>query len=125
MSCSKAFLKKVKGNIGDIVTMGMFVIFMLTVMISFMGCADILQKKSEISQLARRYILVAETYGYIPEGDWDNLLTELESLGITDADISESTRSKAEFGHMVTVSIKGKIYDKYEITEKRTSTAKY
>lgn len=122
---SKLVRRKSRGNIGDIVVMGIFVIAMMTVMTGFINCVDILQKKSEISQLAREYILIAETYGYIPEGDCDSLITELESMGVTEADISESTLIKTEFGHTVIVSIKGKINDKYEITEKRTSTAKY
>lgn len=120
-----AGLRKDKGNIGDIVSMGFFIIAMLTVMVCFIDCVGMLQTRSEIGQLARKYILVAETNGYIPEGDKDTLLMELESIGVTDVDISGSTLTKADFGRTVTVCIKGKINEKYEISEKRTSTAKY
>ena len=105
--------------------MGLFVLAMLTVMMSFINCADMLQTRAEVGQLARKYILVAETYGYIPEGDCETLVQELESIGVTDVDISASTLVKAEFGHTVMVCIKGKIDEKYDISETRSSTAKY
>ncbi len=121
----KCRLKKDKGNVGDIVIMGIFVIAMLTVMMCFIKCVDMLHTKAEVSQLARKYILVAETNGYIPEGDQETLIRELESMGLTEIDISGSTLSKADFGRTVNVCIKGKINGRYEISEKRASTAKY
>lgn len=113
------------GNVGDIMTMGIFVLAMLTVMFAYMNCYELLHIKGEVSQISRRYILVAETNGYIPEELKDSLLDELKGAGLEDVDITGSTLIKAEYGRNVYVCIKGKIKGKYEISEKRTSTAKY
>lgn len=120
-----AVTTKARGNIGDIVMMGIAVIAMLAVMIGFIDCVDVLQRKATISQLARKYILVAESNGYLPGYECESLIRELESNGVTDVDVSGSTLYRAEYGQAVTVCIKGKINDKYEFTEKRMSTAKY
>jgi len=118
-------MAKNKGNIGDIMIMGIFVLAMMSVMFAFMNYMELIQKKAEISQLARKYILVAETNGYLSEGNCEELLGELEAIGVTEVDISDSTLTKAEFGKTVSVCIKGKLKDTYEITERKSSTAKY
>lgn len=121
----RSMKKKDKGNIGDIVIMGFFIIAMMTVMVCFIDCVGMLQTRAEVGQLARKYILIAETNGYIPEADKDTLLMELESIGITDVDISGTTLTKTDFGRTVTVCIRGNINEEYEVIEKRTSTAKF
>lgn len=121
----KRTVAKSRGSVGDIMVMGIFVIAMMIVMYSFLDCVELIRVKNEIGQLTRRYILVAETNGYLPESDVTSLMNELEILGMSDCDLTGTTFAKADFGSTVTVCIKGKIKDKYEISETKVSTAKY
>lgn len=106
-------------------TTGLLLIAMMAVMISFMNCVHMLQTKGDVSQIARKYLLVAETEGFLSEGMRQNMTNELIKLGVKEIDLSGTTDSRIGFGETVTVSIRGKIGDKYEISEIRTSTAKY
>lgn len=119
------FKGKSKGSVGNIMTTGLLLIAMMAVMISFMNCVHMLQTKGDVSQIARKYLLVAETEGFLSEGMRQNMTNELIKLGVKEIDLSGTTDSRIGFGETVTVSIRGKIGDKYEISEIRTSTAKY
>lgn len=124
----KKLLKKCgadRGNIGDIMLTGIMMIAMVSVMVCFIDCVGLIQVKSSVGQIARKYLLIAETEGYINDSDRTEIVSELESAGLTCIDLGGTTFSEAGFGNTVTVSIKGKIRGTYEISEIRRSTAKY
>ena len=106
--------KKEAGNVGEILTMGLCILALTAVMISYM----------EVGQLARCYLLKMETVGYLAAQDQTQLTAELENLGITGIDYEGSTLNPAGYGNDVVLQIHGRLEETYEIYEKRVSTAK-
>jgi hypothetical protein len=113
------------GNIGDLMTVGLFMIAMAVLMIRFLDCSALLSSKSEVSQLCRQYILRMETCGYLSAGDEAQLLQELAEAGVTEVDLSGTTRSAVPFGTVITLRIRGVLGGENAFEEVRTSTAKY
>ena len=101
--------KKEAGNVGEILTIGLCILALTAVMISYMENVQLIAKKAEVGQLARCYLLKMETVGY---------------LGITGIDYEGSTLNPAGYGNDVVLQIHGRLEETYEIYEKRVSTAK-
>ncbi len=120
-----ALLKKSNGNIGDLMSLAIFLLAMLCVLICFFECIGLMRVREDVSQLARKYTLVAETEGYLNEEEKIRLMDELKGYGISDIDLTGTTFNRVGFGNIVTVKISGKIKEKYSFTESRASTAKY
>ena len=80
--------------------------------------------KTEISQLARKYILRMETVGYLTTEDNTSLCQELSAAGVTEINLSGTTQSEVSYGVPITLQISGKLKGEYLFEEKRTSTAK-
>lgn len=113
------------GNIGNIMVTGIFVLSMVVVMLAFLENLKLIQQKAEVDQLARRYILRMETVGGLLAEERDALLGELADLGVTAIDLSGTTMDEAEYGSKIELQIRGMVGGKYEIEEKRVSTAKH
>ena len=86
------------------------------VMLSYVDSVRLVGEKTQICQLARKYILKMETEG---------LCQELESLGVTGVDLGGSTLEKAGYGEAIVLVIRGRLRDGYEFEEKRVSVAKH
>ena len=121
----KILLKKSDGNIGDLMSLAIFILTMLSVLICFFECVGLMRVREDVSQLARKYTLTAETEGFISGDEKASLIRELQDLGISDIDLSGTTFDRVGFGNIVTVKISGKIKGRYNISEMRASTAKY
>ena len=117
--------KKEPGNIGELLTMGLCVLVLTVVMLSYMENVQMIGKKAAIGQLARGYLLKMETVGCLEAPDRVRLTAELEALGLTEIDYAGSTMEPAGYGNRITLQIHGKLGGQYEITEKRVSTAKH
>ena len=85
--------KKEAGNVGEILTMGLCILALTAVMISYMENVQLIAKKAEVGQLARCYLLKMETVGYLAAQT--QLTAELEKLGITGIDYEGSTLNPA------------------------------
>ena len=118
-------LSKSRGNIADLMSMGIFLVAMLAVLVCFFECIKLMRVREDISQIARKYTLIAETEGYIDDAAKTRLVDELKECGVSDIDLNGTTLSRVGFGNVVTVSISGKIGGKYEFNDARASTAKY
>ena len=116
--------KKEAGNVGEILTMGLCILALTAVMISYMENVQLIAKKAEVGQLARCYLLKMETVGYLAAQDQTQLTAELEKLGMTGIDYEGSTLNPAGYGNDVVLQIHGRLEETYEIYEKRVSTAK-
>ena len=121
----KSLLKKSDGNIGDLMSLAIFILTMLSVLICFFECVGLMRVREDISQLARKYTLTAETEGFVSGDEKASLIRELQDLGISDIDLSGTTFDRVGFGNIVTVKISGKIKGRYNFSEMRASTAKY
>lgn len=105
--------------------MFIFIMGLTVVLIAFYDCIGLLKIREDISQIARKYTLIAETEGYISNEAKGKMMSELTAGGLTDIDLSGTTFVPVGYGNVVTVKIAGKVKEKYEITEQRASTAKY
>ncbi len=116
--------KKETGNIGEFLTMGLCVLALTTVMLSFMENIQAISTKAAVGQLARAYLLKMETVGFLEASEKICLTTELETLGLTQIDYDGSTLEPVGYGNRVVLQIHGRLDEQYEIYEKRVSTAK-
>lgn len=116
--------KKESGNVGEILAMGLCILALTAVMISYMDNVQLIAKKAEVGQLARCYLLKMETVGYLTPPDQIQLTKDLEKLGMTGIDYEGSTLNPAGYGNDVILQIHCRLGEAYEINEKRVSTAK-
>lgn len=133
-------MKKRDGSVLDVLSVLIVVIAVIILMTAFLNNMQLLEKKEDISQVSRRYILRMETVGYLESRDRTEMLYELEKLGMTEIDLTGTTLSDVGYGNPVTLIIKGKLpgsvlsgsdllklmftNQEWVITEKRMSTAK-
>ena len=121
----RARAKRQEGSIGDLLSVLLCVLAMTGVMIAFLDCASLVGKKTAAGQLARSYVLRMETVGYLTAEDEAALCRELESQGITQVDLTGTTREPVSYGDEITLRITGKIGGEHGFEEKRVSTAKH
>lgn len=116
-------------------------IAMTVLMLAYTGSIQLLNSKSQIDQIARKYILRMETVGYLTGNDCLEMTQELTALGATELDYTGSTLNQVDYGATITLVIRGKIpgmtvvadsdlfgttqkITLYEFEERRISTAK-
>lgn len=117
-------MKKQEGNISELLATGICVLAMTIVMLAYLDNVALIQQKTEVSQLARKYILRMETVGYLTGEDKTTLQQELMDIGVSDVDLSGSTMQEVSYGEPITLHIRGKLKEQYELEEQRVSTAK-
>ena len=124
----------------DFLTMGIAMIAISIVVFVSLNVMDLMITKLEVSQIARKYILVMETRGYLAEDDKADMFNELGQVGLRDIDIVGTTLQSVGYGENIILSIKGNVsgwkasvgniwtkvfeIEEYEVEEKRMSTAK-
>ena len=109
--------------------------FLVVIFGAFSGISD----KWGMRQVAREYLLIMETEGYLSGTDQANLIDELESYGLYNISLSGTTVSEVDYGDRIYLCISGTYDDnilsfagaisKYTthpstITIKRQTTAK-
>ena len=131
-----------KGSVVDVMSVGICVIAMTVLMLAYMGSVQLLNSKSQIDQIARKYILRMETVGYLTGNDQLEKTRELAALGAAELDYTGSTLNQVDYGSTISLVIRGKIPGRtvvtgsglfhttqeiawYEFEEQRISTAKY
>ncbi len=117
-------MRKEKGSIGDIMSAGICMLAMTVLMLSYMNNVWLIHRKTEVSQIARQYILKMETVGYLTEEDRIRLGRELDEAGVTQLELEGTTMSPVTYGDIITLEIRGKLEGEYDFEEKRISTAK-
>lgn len=118
-------LRRQKGNVGNIMITGIFILAMAVIMLAFLDNMWLIQQKAEVDQLARRYILRMETVGGLTPEDREDLLLELSERGVTEVNLAGTTSGEAGYGAKIVLRIRGKLGGKHAFEEKRVSTAKY
>lgn len=117
-------MRKQQGNIASLMVAGICILAMTVVMLAYMENVSLIQQKTEVSQLARKYILRMETVGHLTSEDCTLLQQELTAVGVADINLSGTTLSEVSYGTPITLRISGKLKGEYVFEEKRTSTAK-
>ena len=118
-------IRREPGNVGDVMMMGLMVLAMALVMMTFLDLIGLVQKKTDVRQLSRQYMLEMETVGFLPAGSAEALRKDLEELGAEEVSLEGTTLRQAAFGEVITLKISGKLGGSYEFSEVRSSTAKY
>lgn len=113
-----------EGSIGDLLSVCLCILAMVAIMTSFMDCMALISRKTAAGQIARNYILRMETVGYLTQADEERLRQELTRNGITDIELTGTTKEQTVYGTQITLRIRGKIGGSYDFEELRESTAK-
>lgn len=77
--------------------------FLVIIFGAFSGISD----KWGMRQVAREYMLLMETEGYLTSSDQAALIAELEEYGLYNISISGTTTSKQEYGSRIHLVITG------------------
>lgn len=118
-------MKKEKGNVGDLLAAGICILAMTVVMLAYLDNMRLIGQKTEVSQIARKYILRMETVGMLTEEDRTALCEELAAAGVTELGLEGTTLLRVEYGEPILLKIQGKLRGEYAFTENRMSTAKH
>lgn len=97
------------GSIMDFFTVFLYVLVLSIVMLAYLGSAQMLNSKIQISQISRKYILRMETVGYLPDDDRIKMEQELLAAGVEQLDLSGTTMSRVTFGSPIYLVIRGKL----------------
>ncbi len=117
-------MKKESGSVADLMATGICILAMTVVMMAYMDSVELLHRKAEVSQLARKYILRMETVGYLVPRDRTAMCQELSDVGVTEIDLGDTSLHGVSYGQPITLHIRGKLKGEYVFEEKRMSTAK-
>ncbi len=118
-------MKREKGNVGELITSGICLLAMTVVMLVYIENAGLIQQKTQVSQIARKYILRMETVGMLSNADRAALCGELEAAGAEKLKFDGTTLSQVNYGEEIVLRIQGELSNGYAFTEKRVSTAKH
>lgn len=77
--------------------------FLVVIFGAFSGISD----KWGMRQVAREYLLIMETEGYLSATDQANLIDELESYGLYNISLSGTTVREVEYGDRIYLCING------------------
>jgi len=88
------------------------VVAMTTMYFSYMSVCDTRQMAD---QIAREYILFMETTGYLNDEAKNDMITELEKLGLSNINLAGTTVSLKEYGNEITLNISA-IYEVEQIS---------
>lgn len=101
--------KKSQGNVMNLVTIGLSILAMTIVVTAYLQCTELMLKKTEVSQVSRKYILKMETEGYLSQSNENAMIQELRNLGVQNIDLTGTTQSPVTYGDTIILSIRGNI----------------
>lgn len=118
-------MKKEKGTVGDMMAACICMLLLSVLLLSYMDSVRLIEEKTEINQIARKYILRMETVGMLTESDRLMINQELEAAGASEIDLSGTTFEWVGYGEEIVLQIRGRLRGIYGFEEKCVSTAKY
>lgn len=77
--------------------------FLVVIFGAFSGISD----KWGMRQVAREYILIMETEGYLSSTDQGNMIAELEGYGLYNISLAGTTTSEVSYGQRIYLCISG------------------
>lgn len=105
-------LKKRKGSIIENMLVALIGIVMICAfLVIIFGAFSGINDKWGMRQVAREYLLIMETEGYLTPEDEANLVSELEELGLKNVDLSGTTKAEVGYGNRIYLHITGEYDD--------------
>ena len=101
---------KNNGSIMDTLSVGICILTLSIIMIACFNSLELVNKKFEVNQLARKYILRMETVGYLTSNDKNKLNQELLELGIVSFNFEGTTLNQVGYGNPIILCISGYIH---------------
>lgn len=95
--------------VSGIFTMVICIMAMALICLYNISSTGILNSKSDVNMIMRKYIIRMESNGYLTADDESELMEELKDVGMTNIDISGTTLSEVEYGETVYLYVKGDI----------------
>ena len=102
-------MKKRKGTVADVLMSLVVVFALIFLMLAYLNLTAAINRKEDIDQLARRYILEMETIGYLSGSSQTQFVQQLHELGIENVDLSGTTVSQAGYGNPIYLYVQGSI----------------
>lgn len=104
----RKIIQKKKGAIMEnmlvaLLGMVMTAAFLVIIFGAFSGISD----KWGMRQVAREYLLIMETEGYLNSSDESNLRNDLSTLGLKNIDLSGTTKTEVGYGNRIYLKIRG------------------
>ena len=108
MERRKWYLKKKDGSIVDNILVAMVGITLVAAfLVIVFGAFSSISDKWGMRQVAREYLLIMETEGYLKPEDQEGLISELEEYGLYNISLSGTTTSEVSYGDRIYLSIRG------------------
>lgn len=102
------FKKKEAGSIIENMLVSLLGIVMVTAfLVIIFGAFASISDKWHMNQVAREYLLIMETEGYLTNADKIDLIEELEACGLYDISLSGTTTSEVGYGERIYLKISG------------------
>lgn len=117
-------MKKRPGSVGNLLETAVCILAMTAVMAFYMDCVSLIKQKSQVNQLARKYILQMEAAGGLTDAHRTALFQELEAAGASEIDLTGTTSGQVPYSTPVVLVIRGKLRGEYAFEERRVSTSK-
>ena len=93
----------------DFMGVGITILAMAIVWMAYMGMAELLLTKIEVSQVTRKYLLRMETVGYLQGTDQAELTKELSALGVGKVNLSGTTMQPVGYGQPICLKVHGTV----------------
>ncbi len=108
MERRKWYLKKKDGSIVENILVAMVGITLVAAfLVIIFGAFSSISDKWGMRQVAREYLLIMETEGYLKLEDQEGLISELEGYGLYNISLSGTTTSEVSYGDRIYLSIRG------------------
>lgn len=105
-------MRKDSGTIDNYLFLLVSLLVAVIVSLALFTNMETLQKKIQINQIARQYILKMETVGYLEYADAEEMKNSLNDIGVTDISLTGTTMSQTGYGMDVVLEFTGNLHYK-------------
>lgn len=105
----KKEIKKDSGSFLNFVPILITLVVMSAMLIVYSSWVKNLEGKSQVDIIARNYLLQMETEGYLTQSARDNLLADLEEIGMINISLTGTTLTEVGYGNQIHLKIQGEL----------------
>ena len=105
-------MKKKRGFVGKLMIPLFAILATFMVMVIYENATKNLMDKQKVDILARQYILKMETDGYLEKNEEDNLIRELQKIGLTNISLNGTTETQVGYGKEIKLEINANLKSK-------------